>query len=100
LFFYNAYDSCTSTDRCNLAALQGAVGCLFYNANECEGLFRNKNFLGGTNIPSGCIDYSYGLTIVEKLTANQSAIYTFTNLPTEQSPVCVSRSLQWKLILN
>lgn len=38
LFYYNANDSCGSTDRCNTAANAGAAGCLVYNAGPITGL--------------------------------------------------------------
>ena len=37
LFSYYQNDSCNSTIRCDLAANQGAAGCLLYNANEYAG---------------------------------------------------------------
>ena len=76
LFYMSLNDSCNSTVRCDLAAVQGALGCLLYNADE---------YAGGTNIPSGRIGYAEALSIITQTNANASVLYTFTNYipPTE-----------------
>lgn len=109
LFFLDPRDSCNSTVRCDLAAQQGAAGCLIYNSVDSEGWFSiysktsligNENLVGGTTIPSGSISYSDGIILRAKLTVNPSAIYTFTNLPRAVPSVCESKSLPKKLMRN
>jgi hypothetical protein len=82
-----------------LAASQGAAGCLFYNTDEYAGyiyrsthlFFIESNIIGGTNIPSGWINYADALSIIEQTTVNPSAIYTFTNLPPSSKQVHVAK---------
>ncbi|CAF1174551.1 unnamed protein product [Adineta ricciae] len=78
LFQYQDSDECDTETRCNKASVQGAIGCLIYNTN---------NIAGSSNIPSGSISLSDGLSIISTVAANTSAMYTFTD---RLEPVTIS----------
>ena len=98
LFYGTVLDSCTSTERCDLAAQYGAIGCLFHNSFTAGSInFRRFLFqfgkifiLGGTFIPSGLINSDDASYIIAQTTANASALYTFTNLPASVKQVNIS----------
>ena len=88
LFAFATGDSCNSTYRCDEAAKRGARGCLLYSTGFTFGIvsflsvyFSNNSFVEGSNfIPTGSISLEDGQLIIKTVTANPSAIYTFTNL--------------------
>ncbi len=88
LFYVRVEDSCDANTRCDLAAAAGATGCLLYNVGLTRGFLTFLSFLfskqlnlsGASNIPSGSISLADALSIIATVTANPSAVYTFTNL--------------------